>query len=60
MNNGITSFDKAWVPFVVAGAGLLGYYGITSGEQTAWIADNVTAIIAMGAQAALVFWKKNK
>lgn len=60
MNKGMTTFDKVWVPFVVAGAGVLGYYGITSGEQTAWVADNATVILAMAAQAVLVFWKKNK
>lgn len=60
MNKGITSFDKAWVPLVVAGAGVLGFYGITSTEQTAWIVDAAPAGLAMLAQAVLVFWKKNK
>jgi hypothetical protein len=60
MNKGITSFDKAWVPLVVAGAGVLGFYGITSPEQTSWIADAAPAALAMIAQAVLVFWKKNK
>lgn len=60
MNKGITSFDKAWVPLVVAGAGVLGFYGITSTEQTSWIVSAAPAGLAMIAQAVLVFWKKNK
>ena len=60
MNNGFTSFDKAWVPFVIACAGLLGYYGVTSPEQSTWIVDTAPAGLAMAAQAVLVFWRKNK
>ena len=60
MNNGITRWDKAWLPLVVAGGGVLGYYGYVSPEGVSFINESAPVLLAMGAQAALVLWRKNK
>lgn len=60
MNEGITTFDKAWLPFALAGVGVLGYHGIVSEEQASFLTQSLPALIPMAAQAVLVFWRKNK
>ena len=60
MNNGFTSWDKAWLPLVVAGAGVLGYQGWISTEGVSFITASAPTLLAMIGQAVLVGWRKNK
>lgn len=60
MNNGFTRWDKAWLPLIVAGAGVLGFHGYVSAEGVSFITESAPALLAMGAQAVLVLWRKNK
>jgi hypothetical protein len=60
MNNGFTSWDKAWLPLVVAGAGVLGYHGVVSAEGASFITESAPTLLAMIGQAVLVGWRKNK
>ena len=60
MNEGFTRWDKAWLPLVVAGAGVLGYHGIVSPEGVNFITTSAPTLLAMIAQAVLVGWRKNK
>jgi len=60
MNNGFTSWDKAWLPLVVAGAGVLGYHGWISAEGASFITESTPTLLAMIGQAVLVGWRKNK
>lgn len=60
MNNGFTRWDKAWLPLVLAGAGVLGYQGWISAEGVSFITESAPALLAMVAQAGLVLWRKNK
>jgi len=60
MNNGITRWDKAWLPLIVAGAGVLGYQGWVSAEGVSFITTSAPTLLAMVGQAVLVGWRKNK
>ena len=60
MNEGFTTWDKAWLPLVVAGAGVLGYHGVISPSEAGFVSDSAPTLLAMIAQAILVFARKNK
>ncbi len=60
MNKGFTRWDKAWLPLVVAGAGVLGFHGYVSAEGVSFITASAPALLAMIGQAGLVLWRKNK
>ncbi len=60
MNNGFTSWDKMWLPLVVAGAGVLGFHGYVSAEGVSFITESAPTLLAMIGQAVLVGWRKNK
>ena len=60
MNNGFTRWDKAWLPLVIADAGVLGFHGYVSAEGVSFITQSAPALLAMIGQAGLVLWRKNK
>ncbi|NIT36967.1 MAG: hypothetical protein GTN49_10800 [candidate division Zixibacteria bacterium] len=60
MKDGFTSWDKAWLPLVVAGAGVLGYHGVISAEGANFITESGPTLLAMVAQAVIVFFRPNK
>lgn len=55
-----TNWDKALVPFVLAGAGVAVYLGFISEAQAASFGDFVKAAIVPFVQAVLVYVTPNK
>lgn len=55
-----TGFDKAWLPFVIAGVGVLVYHGFLTGEQGKVLGESIGPMAIALAQAILVFLFPNK
>ena len=56
----MTSTDKVWVPFVLAGVAVAVHYNFISAEQASFLSDNAPFLGVMVVQGVAVFFTTNK
>lgn len=57
---GFTTWDKAWLPAIIAAIGVAVYHGLFSVEQADWLKTAATVLLPIIGQAVLTFWSSNK